>query len=112
MVTMMVYILSGEFLGLYDNNDGICFTGEFFGLYGNNDSIYFSGEFLGLYGNNDGIYFSGEFLGLYGNNDGIKENDLVSRNGEHININASMINIHNLFGLTCKLCCLFVCMWC
>jgi hypothetical protein len=23
MVTMMVYILSGEFLGLYGNNDGI-----------------------------------------------------------------------------------------
>jgi hypothetical protein len=86
MVTMMVYILSGEFLGLYDNNDGICFTGEFFGLYGNNDSIYFSGEFFGLYGNNDGI----------------KENDLVSRNGEHIDINVSMINIHNQFGLTCK----------
>ena len=87
---------------MYGNNDGICFTGELFGLYGNNDGIYFSGHFIGLYGDNDGIYFSGEFLGLYGNNDGIKENDLVSRNGELINSNASMIDIHNQFGLTCK----------
>jgi hypothetical protein len=31
-------------------------SGEFLGLYGNNDGIYFSGEFIGLYGNNDGIY--------------------------------------------------------
>ena len=46
--------------------------------------------------------FLGEFIGLYGNNDGIKENDLVSRNGELINSNASMIDIHNKFGLTCK----------
>ena len=59
------------------------------------------------------IFFSGEFHGLYGNNDGIKDNDLVSRNGVLINSNASMIDIHNQFGLTCKyipmLCCLYVC---
>jgi hypothetical protein len=38
---------------------------------------------------------------LYGNNDGIKDNDLVSRNGVLINSNATMIDIHNQFGLTC-----------
>ena len=43
---------------------------------------------------------SGEFLGLYGSNDGIKDNDLISRNGTLINSNASMIDIHNQFGLT------------
>jgi hypothetical protein len=48
--------------------------------------------------------FSGEFHGLYGNNDGIKDNDLVSRNGVLINSNASMIDIHNLFGLSIFLC--------
>jgi hypothetical protein len=30
-------------------------SGEFLGLYGNNDVYIFSGEFIGLYGNNDGI---------------------------------------------------------
>jgi len=60
-----------------------------------------SGEFLGLYGNNDVYIISGEFIGLYGNNDGIKDNDLVSKNGVLINSNASMIDIHNRFGLTC-----------
>ena len=61
-----------------------------------------SGEFLGLYGNNDVYIFSGEFIGLYGNNDGIKDNDLISRNGVLINSDASMIDIHKQFGLTCK----------
>ena len=96
---------------VYVRNDGIYFSGEFIGLYGNNDGIYFSGEFLGLYGNNDGIYFSGEFLGLYGNNDGIKDNDLISRNGTLINSNASMIDIHNQFGLTCMYIPVICCVW-
>ena len=58
--------------------------------------------FLGFNGNNDVYICSGEFRGLYGNNDGIKDNDLVSRDGVLINSNASMIDIHNQFGLTCK----------
>ena len=61
----------------------------------------YSEEFIGLFGNNDVYIFSGKFLGLYGNNDGIKDNDLISRNGTLINSNASMIDIHNQFGLTC-----------
>jgi len=60
-----------------------------------------------------GIYFSGDFIGLYGNNDGIKDNDLVSRNGELVKSNASMIDIHNQFGLTCKYIpmCVFLCVF-
>ena len=55
------------------------------------------------------FFFPGEFIGLYGNNDGIKDNDLISRNGTLINSNASMIDIHNQFGLTCKCVCVCVC---
>ena len=48
------------------------------------------------------IYFLGEFVGLFGNHDGLSHNDLVSRSGELISSNASMIDIHNRFGLSCK----------
>ena len=102
MVTMMAYIFYGKFFGLYGNHDGIYFSGEWLSVYGNNDVYIFFSRIHRLYCNNKGIYFSGGFLGLYGNNDGIKENDLVSRNGDIINSNSSMIDIHHLFGLTCK----------
>ena len=48
------------------------------------------------------LYFLGECVGLFGNHDGLSHNDLVSRSGELISYNASMIDIHNRFGLTCK----------
>ena len=44
MVTMMIYIYSEEFIGLFGNNDVYIFSGHFIGLYGNNNVIFFFQE--------------------------------------------------------------------
>lgn len=44
----------------------------------------------------------GQLEGLLGNYNGDKSDDLVARNGAMLSVDASMRDIHYIFGMSCK----------